>query len=181
MHIQTHILSGWCIGNLFKISPKERLFCILAAALCDLDGFGYVISDNMYWDYHHLLAHNIFFILSACSILAFFSKNRTKAFLIYLALMHIHLVMDYFGSGYGWQIRYFWPVSGRGIWYQNAWLFDAWQNKAAWLVFVIWTLLIIVIQKRTFFELWMPSLDRQIVDLFERLKNKVMQRIPDKK
>jgi inner membrane protein len=170
MYIQTHLLSGWCFGNLFGLTPKERFFCILAAALPDIDGFGFLISNDLYWDYHHLLSHNIFFFIAACGILTFFSQHRLKAFLIFMGLMHLHLVMDYLGSGYGWQIKYFWPVSYWSIWYQKAWPFFGWQNKIVALFFVIWTLAIIAIQKRTFFEWPMPSLDKQIIDLIKKFK-----------
>ena len=33
MHIQTHILSGWVIGNALRLSPRERLFCMVANAM----------------------------------------------------------------------------------------------------------------------------------------------------
>ena len=173
MHIQTHILSGWCFGNLFKLTSKERFFCMLAAGISDVDGFGYFISKELYWDYHHLFAHNIFFIVLSSLVLTFFSKHKIKSFMIFLCLMHIHLIMDYFGSGYGWQIKYFWPISQWGIWDQNAWPFFGWQNKVAGIIFILWTLAIIVIQKHTFFEWPMPLLDRQIVTLSERMKNKI--------
>jgi inner membrane protein len=173
MHIQTHILSGWCLGNLFKLTPKESFFCMIAASILDVDGFGFFISNDFYWDYHHLLSHNIFFILLATSILTFFSRTKIKAFLIFFGLMHIHLIMDYFGSGYGWQIKYFWPASYWSIWYQKAWPFFGWQNKAFGLGFLAWTIAMIFIQRRTFFEWPMPSLDKQIVQLAEKLKNKL--------
>ena len=38
MHVQTHILSGWCVGNLAPLSPRERLICMTAASIADLDG-----------------------------------------------------------------------------------------------------------------------------------------------
>jgi len=76
--------------------------------------------------------------------------------------------MDYFGSGDGWQIKYFWPASYWGVWYEKAWPFFGWQNKIAALFFFIWTLAIIVIQKRTFFEWPMPSLNRQIIDIVKK-------------
>ena len=44
MHIPTHILSGWCTGNLFDFKPRERLFCMIAATAADLDGLGMIYS-----------------------------------------------------------------------------------------------------------------------------------------
>ncbi|HAL44724.1 MAG: hypothetical protein A2Y12_00660 [Planctomycetes bacterium GWF2_42_9] len=172
MHIQTHILSGWCLGNLFNLTPKERFFCIIAASAADVDGFGFFISQELYWQYHHLIAHNIFFISITSLLLTFFSKNKFKAFLIFFGLMHIHLIMDYFGSGEEWGITYFWPLSNWSIFNENAWPFFGWQNKAIAMAFVFWATAIIFIQKRTFLEWLMPSLDKQIVQIAEKIKNR---------
>jgi len=40
VHIPTHILSGWVIGNCFPLSPAQRLGCMIAATIPDVDGFG---------------------------------------------------------------------------------------------------------------------------------------------
>ena len=43
-------------------------------------------------------------ILLISLTLASFSTRRVLAFCAYLALFHLHLVLDYFGSGPGWPI-----------------------------------------------------------------------------
>lgn len=97
MHIQTHLLSGWCFGNLFCINNRERFFCILAAVLPDLDGIGAILGQEQYWDYHHILGHNLFAGLLFSGILTVFSMHRVKAFLLYIGLFHLHVLMDFFG------------------------------------------------------------------------------------
>ena len=104
MHIQTHILSGWCVANLLPLTARERLFCMIAASAADLDGLGILVSQDLYWDYHHKLGHGIAFGLLISLTLASFSTRRVLAFCAYLALFHLHLVLDYFGSGPGWPI-----------------------------------------------------------------------------
>lgn len=163
MHIQTHILSGWCIGNLCWLSPRERLFCMFAASMQDLDGLGILFSEELYWDLHHALGHCLLAGVVISSILTAFSTHRWKAFPIYLLLFHLHLVMDYLGSGPGWGLYYLWPFSDWEWINRNAWPFFSWQNLSAAGAFLIWTVLIARYQHRTPLECIMPSLDRRLV------------------
>lgn len=165
-------MSGWCLGNLINLSKRERFFCILAGSLHDLDGVSILAGEESYWDYHHVVGHNFLFGLVLSGILAAFSKSRVKAFFAYITLFHIHLVMDYYGSGPGWGLSYFWPFSKWSLTNPDAWPFYSWQNIAAAGLFFVWTLLIIFIQKRTPLEWPMPSLDHQIVELVRKRHKK---------
>lgn len=168
MHVQTHILSGWCLGNLLPLSGRERLFCMLAAALPDLDGLSRAFGEEAYWDYHHVVGHNLAFGLVLSAALTAFSTHRTLAFAAYVALFHLHLVMDYYGSGPGWGIAYLWPFSQREARNPHAWPFYSWQNLSTAGVFVAWTFVLIPLKGRTPLERVMPSLDRQLVDRIRR-------------
>ena len=100
MHVQTHILSGWLAGNLVPaFGPRERFFCMLAASLSDLDGLSLLGGWECYYDYHHVLAHNLPFAVVLAGGLAFFSQPRVTAFIVYFLLAHLHLLLDLFGSG----------------------------------------------------------------------------------
>ena len=46
MHIPTHILSGWCIGNVLPLNGRERLFCMVAASVADFDGLGIIFGEE---------------------------------------------------------------------------------------------------------------------------------------
>ena len=37
MHAPTHLMSGWCVGNLFRLTAVERVFCMIAASAADVD------------------------------------------------------------------------------------------------------------------------------------------------
>ena len=87
MHIQTHVMSGFCVGDLFPISAKERFFCMLAASLPDLDGVTYVLGQNAYWATHHVYGHNLLFALLLSGVLTLFSEHRERCFLIYQAVL----------------------------------------------------------------------------------------------
>jgi hypothetical protein len=65
VHLQTHLMSGWCVGNLLPLGARERLFCMIAAAASDLDGIGRVFGEEAYWRYHHVVGHNLAFAISS--------------------------------------------------------------------------------------------------------------------
>jgi hypothetical protein len=90
------------------------------------------------------------------------------SFALYLSLVHLHLLMDSFGSGIGWTITYLWPFSSREFYNNWCWDFFSWQNQLAGLAFIAWTIVIAAVQRRTPLEVPMPSLDRQIVDWLRR-------------
>jgi inner membrane protein len=168
MHIQTHVMSGWCLGNLLNLTPRERLFCMLAASLPDLDGLGILAGQDAYWEYHHVVGHNLPAALLVAGILTFFSTNRRKAFGVYLGLFHLHLAMDYFGSGPGWPICYFWPFTRWEIVNWNAWNLYSWQNLLFGLAFLAWVIVIAIRKGRTPLEAIMPKLDVQLVEWLRR-------------
>lgn len=165
MHVQTHILSGWCLGNLPALTARERALCMVAAALPDLDGLGILISDDWYWNLHHIVGHNLFFGILLSATLAAFSSSRLKAFLIYLGLFHLHLAMDFVGSGPDWGLAYLWPVSHHQWKTDWVWPLFSWQNLSAFALLLLWTWFIIRRHRRTPLEWIMPRLDRQLTAL----------------
>jgi inner membrane protein len=170
MHVQTHIMSGWCVANCFALTPRERVFCMVAASIADVDGLGIVRGplSSAYLNYHHVLAHSLPFGLIACAVLTIFSTHRIKALVLFLALFHLHLLLDYFGSGPGWDIFYLWPVSHFRIPNSYSWEFYSIQNISFAFLLFLWTLLIAVRAGRTPLEILMPNLDRQIVELLRK-------------
>ena len=163
MHIQTHILSGWCLANMLPLSPRERLFSMIAATLPDIDGISFIFGQEAYWNYHHILGHNLLLGLLSSAVLAAFLGRRIMAFFVFLGLFHLHLAMDYFGSGPEWPILYFWPVSRWQIVNHEGWEFFSWQNQLAFCLLFIGTLWIAYRQRRTPLEFLMPQLDRKLV------------------
>ncbi|HSI34063.1 MAG TPA: hypothetical protein VK986_10790 [Tepidisphaeraceae bacterium] len=170
MHLQTHLMSGWCVANLLPLGPRERLLCMIAATIPDLDGLPKIVSEDWYQRYHHILGHNLTGGVIISIVLAAFAKrHRVLTGITCLALFHLHLVMDYYGSGPGWPIAYFWPwdcgLPG-SLWFcQHAWEFYSWQNMSAAAVMLAWTLGIAWRARRTPLEALMPRLDRQLVQL----------------
>ena len=171
MHVPTHILSGWCLGNLLPLTPRERLGCMIAATAADLDGLGIIFGQEAYWEYHHKLGHNLFFAVVIAGVLTIFLSNRRRraaGFALYLAMAHLHLVLDYFGSGPGWPIWYLWPANSIQIINPHAWPFFSWQNIAAAYGLLAWAVWIAWRNRRTPLELLMPRLDERLAGMMGR-------------
>ena len=178
MHLQTHLMSGWCVANLLPLSARERLFCMIAAGLPDVDGVGRVFGEEAYWDYHHVVGHNLLFAFVTGATLAAFARARLLTFIACCALVHLHLLMDYFGSGPGWGIPYLWPFDKHVYTSPHVWKFYSWQNLSAAGLMLLWTLLIVDQKGRTPLEALMPSLDRQLVDGWRRHVRRHRRRPP---
>lgn len=166
MHVPTHILSGWCLGNLLpRFGPRQRLFCMVMAAIPDMDGAGIVISQDLYWDYHHKLGHCLALGLALSAILARYSPRpgRWVAFAAYLAAFHLHLLLDFVGSGPDWPIYYLWPISSRAWENPHAWMLYSWQNITAGLMMIGLAVWIARGMGRTPLESLMPSLNEKFV------------------
>ena len=167
MHIPTHILSGWVVANVFPLRPGERLCGMIAAAIPDLDGIGIVLGQDAYQRWHHVVCHNLPFGIIVSCVLAGFSRRsnagRLAIFGLYLLLFHLHLVMDYFGSGPGWPIVYLWPFSDFRLVNWQAWELASWQNTLTAAVLLAITVAIAIVKRRTPLEVLMPSLDAQLV------------------
>lgn len=166
MHIQTHILSGWCAANHLDLTPRERALAMAAASFAYLDGLGLLISIDHYVAWHHVLGHNALFGVLLTAVLTVFSTHRLKAAMLYFSLFHLHLVLDYYGSGSGWGIHYLWPFKSTEILNPNAWELGSWQNMLTFILLLLWTLAIIRWKRRTPLEAIMSRLDKRIVALF---------------
>ena len=140
MNPATHFLAGWLIANADHLERRDRALVTLAAVIPDVDGLG-ILSDIaskdqgvglvFYGQYHHVLAHNVFFgLLLAAAAYVLSKKKGLTTFLVLLGF-HIHLLGDLL-SGRGpdgtiWTISYLFPVltdvqlSWSGQWELNAW------------------------------------------------------------
>jgi len=136
---------------------------MVAASIPDIDGLGIVFGQEAYWRFHHYLGHNVFFGLAVAGVGACFSARKIVAFAMYLFAFHLHLVMDFFGSGPGWKIHYWWPISDVGYRTQYVWNLSSWQNTVAAALLLLWTMAIAYRFGRTPLELVSPSLNERLV------------------
>lgn len=140
MNPATHFLTGWLIANVDHLERRDRALVTLAGVIPDADGLGILtgiasqdqeVGLYLYGQYHHVLAHNVFFgLLLAATGYALSKKKGLTTFLVLLSF-HIHLLGDIL-SGRGpdgtiWTISYLFPVltdvkfSWSGQWELNAW------------------------------------------------------------
>ena len=170
MQVPIHLMAGWCTANLLPgLTPRQRLFCIVAAGIPDLDGASILFGQEAFWNWHHKACHNLPFCVIACLAMAMFSPSKVGSFILYAVEFHLHLAMDVVGSGPHWGIYYFWPFSNWcGDNTPYSWAFYSWQNMTIGGALLAWTILIAVIDRRTPLEAMMPKLDRQLVDLLPR-------------
>ena len=167
MHIPTHILAGWCVANSVpRLTAKDRLALVLASSLPDLDGLGLIWSRDAYFAVHHVWGHNLFVGTLGCLLLSLGSDHRKCTFLWAILVFHLHLLMDYFGSGQGWGIAYFWPVSDHHFLTETAWSLGGWQNYVALAILGMCSFVILRTRRRTPFEILAPVVDRAFVSVF---------------
>ena len=139
---------------------------VLAASLPDLDGMGLLWSVDAYQEAHHVWGHNLAAALLLSILLSLVSDHRRLCFPLCIALFHLHLLMDFHGSGQGWGIAYWWPLSGQYCYTDHAWSLGGWQNYAALGILAAWTWLILRLKNRTLFEHMAPPVDRAFLKVF---------------
>lgn len=162
MHIPTHMLSGWCVANCFSLTARQRMACVIAASCADLDGVTLIAGRDLYLRTHHVLGHSFGFAIVSAGLLCLWTAWRLRLFVLYLFCFHLHLIMDYFGSGRGWPIYYLWPFSWHKTINPNAWDLNGWQNFTAIGLLGVWTIVIAIVHRRTPFEYLVPRWDEQI-------------------
>ncbi len=185
MQVPIHLMAGWCTANLLPgLTPRQRLFCVVAAAVPDLDGVTYlswIFGPDAFWNWHHKACHNLPFCVIVCLAMAAYSPAKIGSFVLYAVEFHLHLAMDVFGSGPHWGIYYFWPFSNWcGDNTRFSWAFYSWQNLTIAGALLAWTILIAARERRTPLEAIMPNLDRELLELLAGRKAEISQVEEDK-
>lgn len=139
---------------------------MIAATVADVDGLGLLLGREMYERWHHVACHGLPFALLACAILAALLSSgvarRIAVGILLLICFHLHLLMDYWGSGPGWPIVYLYPFSEFKIINWDGWDLSSWQNSLTAGVLLAITIVIGAVAKRTPLEVLMPSLDAKL-------------------
>jgi inner membrane protein len=153
MNPATHFLAGWLIANADDLPRRDRALVTAAAVIPDLDGLGILAhaftSEQAGWafysQYHHVVAHNVFFGLTLTAAVFALATKRGLAALLALIGFHIHLLMDIL-SGRGpdgtiWTIAYLHPLyANLRLYWPGQWELDAWPNVVVTAVFLTATL-----------------------------------------
>ena len=149
MNIITHFLFSWSFSEILNLEDRDKKILTIGGVLPDIDGFG-IVPDLIfrtfksydyafYGTYHHNLLHSIFGAFLISLFLTFFSKSKTKIFLLSFLIIHLHLFMDLIGSRGPtpdeiWAISYLAPFSNS---FQIVWK-KQWQlNDIKNIIFTI--------------------------------------------
>jgi hypothetical protein len=157
-----HAAVGWLVAQPLA-KRRDRILVTVAAVAPDIDGLGLLISDELYENWHHRLAHGIAAAVVTLVVCAIVSRSVRGALLGVVAF-HTHIAMDLAGSGPGWPILYFWPWSNTE--WLPAWQWDlaSWQNSTFGLAVILACLACAIPLGRTPVELFSPKADARVVE-----------------
>ncbi len=113
-----HGAVGWLVGARQQ-RRRDRVVVAVAAVAPDIDGLGLIVSEELYVEWHHRLAHGAIFAVVTFVVAAAICRSWRVGLLSFVAF-HTHVAMDLMGSGPGWPIMYWYP------WSLSEWL-PSWQ------------------------------------------------------
>ena len=152
---------GWLCGHRLN-RWRDRLLVTLAGLFPDIDGFGLLLSEELYAMWHHRLTHGLIggvFIVAFTTIVS----RDTRVGLLSCIAYHLHILCDVVGSGPGWPVWYFWPFH-EGEWLPTwQWDLASWQNSLIGLFVTLGCLGCARRWGRTPVELFSKSADAHVV------------------
>ena len=158
-----HAAVGWLIAQPLQ-RRRDRVIVAAVAVLPDVDGLGLLISEELYLEWHHRLAHGAaaaVFFTAACALLV---HPRLLGALLGCLAFHSHIVMDLCGSGPGWPILYGWPWSTTEWLPSWQWDLASWQNSLFGLATIVVCLSMALLKGRTPVEIFSLRVDGRVVE-----------------
>jgi membrane-bound metal-dependent hydrolase YbcI (DUF457 family) len=164
----THGMIGWIISQPLE-KRKDRWLVMAASLVPDLDGLGAIISIDYYAKYHHIFGHNFFFGILLSLLALKFAEDKKKAPLLVFLSFNSHILGDLLGSGVGWGVPYFWPLSKINYEFSPPfqWELDSWQNLLATAICMAIIFLCGLNKKRTIVEMFSVKTDLKVVAVFQ--------------
>jgi hypothetical protein len=130
MHPSSHLIVSWLVGQ-HLAERRDRLLVAYAGVAPDLDGLSLLAGTDAYGQWHHVLTHGVMGAALVAICTAKLAKDRLRVSLLALTAFHLHLLCDFFGSGHGWGITYWYPFSMREYMSPIQWDLNAWPNVLA--------------------------------------------------
>ncbi|MGE0471560.1 MAG: metal-dependent hydrolase [Nitrospira sp.] len=169
MHLASHLIVSWLVGQHLP-ERRDRLLVAYAGVAPDLDGLSLVAGVDAYGRWHHVLTHGIAGATLVTICAASLAKDQRRvAWLAFLAF-HVHLLGDFFGSGYGWGITYWFPFSKHVYMAPIQWDLNAWPNVATTGVALAFSGWLAIRYGHTVAETMVPR--RWDAVIVERLRNR---------
>ncbi len=156
-----HAEIGWLLAQALD-KRRDRVVVTLAAVAPDLDGFGILVSEQLYADWHHKLGHGVLAAVVVPAVALAVTRSPKAALLAFCAF-HSHILGDLVGSGPGWPLWYLWPFSA--LEWLPSWQWDlaSWQNSAIGLAVTLTCLACALFVWRTPVELFSVRADEKVV------------------
>lgn len=176
MHGIAHLCASWSLSQGAGDNVRDRRIVAWAGVLPDLDclawPLGHLLGGSNAVGYtwhraiHHYYTHGLLAVCIAAAVGGVFGKSRWRTGGLAAAAVLLHLLMDLAGSGAGWPIYPFWPLSDWPL--ELSWSFSltAWPNRAANALLVIFSAWLAIRVRRTPVEMVSVRMDR---DLAKRL------------
>jgi len=160
-----HLQYGWWFAHWGKFSRLERGAITLAGVSPDLDGLMLLAGGDAFARYHHLLFHNVGFVLVVAVLggLLFWRRPRVWALVVFASAAHV--LEDYLTVGWN---QYPWkPFNASAVNLADhlpTWLVQGLFQVLAMLFILGVTVWIYLRYRRTPIEMLSPALDRLLVN-----------------
>jgi inner membrane protein len=181
----SHLLASWLIANSFIKTQHERRIVTLAGLVPDADAVGWLadrVSEwqndvtDYYFQYHHLICHNLLASVVIAGLASWLASSRKLAiFMLTLGVVHLHFLCDVLGSkgpdGYQWPIHYLYPFDSSFEWtWQGQWELSGWQNISITLTMLAIALTLAWRQRYSFVQVISSWLDREFFKMLVRYR-----------
>jgi len=130
VHPSSHLIVSWLVGQHLS-ERRDRLLVAYAGIAPDLDGLSLAFGVDVYGQWHHVLTHGIVGAALVATCAASVAKDRLRVARLAMLSFHLHLFCDFFGSGHGWGITYWYPFSEYVYMSPLQWDLNAWPNVTA--------------------------------------------------
>lgn len=179
-----HLLLSWVSTVELIENRRERTLITVSGIAPDLDGAGVILdkitgTTNYYFEYHHVLGHNIFVALLLSVVVFVFSvQQRLLAGICTFGVVHLHILCDLVGSkgpdGFDWPIYYLYPVSGTfKLNWSGQWELNAWQNIAVAAIAILACVFYAHTRRITVFEIVGQKFNAAAIGMYQKLVAKI--------
>jgi hypothetical protein len=147
---------------------RDRILVTVAGLAPDVDGLTILAGEALYARYHHVLFHGFVGALITMALCTAFARQRGRVALLSLVAFHLHLLCDLAGSGPGWPIHYYWPITMREWYWKGQWDLASWQNSLVGLIATLACLACALRWRRTFVEVFSTRWDGEVTRTLRR-------------
>ncbi|MEZ0311375.1 MAG: metal-dependent hydrolase [Myxococcota bacterium] len=171
---------SWALGSTLP-ERRDRRLVAWSGVSPDVDGVSLLWGVDAYDRWHHVLTHGVVAAAFAAALAGAFARDRGRVAVLAFAAFHLHLACDLVGSGVGWTLTYFYPLSRHEFGIDWGWELSSWQNLAITLALLGFSLRTAVLHERSFVETWMPAFaDAAFCALVRRTWRRIATRLANR-